>query len=213
MICLSRRQLLGCLGLPLLGLLLLAVSAPWWLRGLGHWLAGQPPEGQRAEVIVVLSGGGPSRLNPGIEAFQQGGATELWYTGATRPEEARRFNDAAYAREYALEHGIPATAIRLLETSSTWEDGEQIAVASREREPASLLVVTDWSHARRARCVIRYHLAEQPVALHGLPVQGPSVSNPDDWWRSEEGLVSVLNELVKLLYYWQRYGLAPWSCA
>jgi len=29
------------------------------------------------------------------------------------------------------------------------------------------------------------------------------------WWRTEEGLVAVVNEVIKLGFYWVRYGIAP----
>jgi hypothetical protein len=32
---------------------------------------------------------------------------------------------------------------------------------------------------------------------------------PARWWRTEDGLVSVLNELIKLGFYWANYGIRP----
>ena len=32
---------------------------------------------------------------------------------------------------------------------------------------------------------------------------------PDHWWTTEEGLVAVVTELLKLGFYWARYGIAP----
>ena len=29
------------------------------------------------------------------------------------------------------------------------------------------------------------------------------------WWQTEEGLVAVFNEVIKLGFYWARYGIAP----
>ena len=29
------------------------------------------------------------------------------------------------------------------------------------------------------------------------------------WWQTEEGLVAVVNEVIKLGFYWARYGITP----
>ena len=38
------------------------------------------------------------------------------------------------------------------------------------------------------------------------------VHSADNWWRSEQGLMAVSNELIKGGFYWWRYGVGPWGC-
>jgi len=96
-------------------------------------------------------------------------------------------------------------------TTSTWEDGREIAALVRQEGVHSILLITDWYHSRRALCVVRRQLAPDSITLYYEPP--PTVAyNPDNWWHSEDGLVSVVNELVKFGFYWWHYGVAPWQC-
>ena len=31
------------------------------------------------------------------------------------------------------------------------------------------------------------------------------------WWSTEDGLVMVFNEIIKLRYHWLHYGIAPFA--
>jgi len=111
----------------------------------------------------------------------------------------------------AEEQGVPASVIRCLRTTSTWEDSQEIARAVSETGINRLLVVTDWYHARRALGIVRRELAGDDVEVLFSPP--PALTyGPNDWWRQEDGLVAVVNEYIKMGFYCWRYGLAPWRC-
>ena len=204
-----RCFLLGLVSAPLLLALLLLVTARLWLPAIGQWLA-FPPQISASDAIVVLSGGGPERIVQGIALYRQGLAPELWYTGDRSISAMSNFTDGQFARDFALAQGIPADAIRLLPTTSTWEDGQEIALLADQEQLHSLLIVTNWYHSRRALCVIRRHLAGEVQLYYSPP---PMLTyGPDDWWRQEDGLVAVVNEMIKFGFYGVRYGLAPWRC-
>lgn len=206
----SYRAVIGCLGLFFLLPLVLLLTAQWWLPGIGYWLA-VSPQARPADAIVVLGGGGPQRQTHGISLYKKGLAPELWYTGDGAFAARTTFTEAQFAYQFALAEGIPAEAVHLLKTTSTWEDGRQIATTVHQKGLRRLLIVTNWSHSRRALCVIRQHLAGSGVSVYYDP---PPVwsSRPDNWWQHEGGLVEVINELIKFGFYWWRHGLAPWSC-
>lgn len=177
------------------------------LPAVGRWLV-QTNELHKAEAIVVLAGGGPERLCYGMELFERGLAPELWYTG-DKPFEARSdFMDSEQALSLALRRGVPKEKIRILPSTSTWEDGKSISSLAREKKIKSLLLVTSWYHTRRAVRVMRHYVADTNMIVYvssstNLPF------TPDNWWRDEEGLVAVVNEMIKTALYWRRYGLAP----
>jgi len=208
MICISRRALLGCLAAALLLIVGVLLTAGLWLPGLGHFLMAPVKEGQ-VDAIVVLSGGGPERTLHGIALYQRGLAPQLWFTGDAPPSRLTSFADARRAQELAEEQGVPASAIRRLRTTSTWEDGQEIARAVREAGINRLLVVTDWYHGRRALGILRQELANDDVEVLFSPPP-PLTYGPHDWWRQENGLVAVVNEYVKIGFYWWHYGLTPW---
>jgi UDP-N-acetylmuramyl pentapeptide phosphotransferase/UDP-N-acetylglucosamine-1-phosphate transferase/uncharacterized SAM-binding protein YcdF (DUF218 family) len=210
MICISRRAALGCLAGALVLIAGVLLTAGLWLPGLGHFLTAPVQEGQ-ADAIVVLSGGGPERTMHGIALYHRGLAPQLWFTGDAPPPMLTTFTDAHWAQELAEEQGVPANAIRRLRTTSTWEDGQEIALAVRQAGINRLLVVTDWYHARRALGILRRELANDDVQVLFSPP--PALTyGPNDWWRQEDGLVAVVNEYIKTGFYWWRYGLAPWGC-
>jgi uncharacterized SAM-binding protein YcdF (DUF218 family) len=161
----------------------------------------------KADVIVVL-GGGPGRIQQAIALYQEKLANELWHTG-----DVLSFGEnTSYARiaaQLAVEQGVPSDAIHLLATTSTWEDGQAIAALAEERQVRSILVVTDWTHSRRALSVVRAHLAESEINVYYVPSTN-SLYDPDNWWRHKLGRTEVLSELVKIGVYWWRYGVVAW---
>ena len=190
---------------PLVVVLALALTACWWLPALGAGLAMKPSEGQ-ADVIVVLGGGGPERVMHGIQLYRQGVAPKLWITGDQPVSEMRGFVEGQLGRDLAVRKGIPADDIYLLNTTSTWEDGQQIATSVKRRGLRRIVIVTNWSHSRRALAVIRKHLAGESVQVYYSPP--PTSSRPPErWWSRDETLVMVINEWIKIGLYLVKYRL------
>jgi len=175
---------------------------------VGRWFV-QTNELHKAEAIVVLAGGGPERLCYGMELYKRGLAPALWYTGDKPLETRSDFMDSEQALNFASRYGVQKEKIELLPSTSTFEDGKSIAALVNERKIKSVIVVTSWYHTRRAANVIKHSIADTNISVYvssstNLPF------TPDNWWRDEEGLVAVVNEMIKMTLYWWRYGLAPW---
>jgi uncharacterized SAM-binding protein YcdF (DUF218 family) len=175
---------------------------------IGGWLD-QPPCINQADAIAVL-GGNPRRIQTGISLYKQGLAPEIWHTGDV-PYPGREISFARSAAQRAMEQGVPPEAIHLLATTSTWEDGQAIAALAKERQVQSILVVTNWSHSRRALCTIKHHLAGTGVVIYYTPSLD-SRYGPGNWWHYKSGRAIVLRELGKIGLYWARYGVIPWCC-
>ena len=204
-----RQCALRLAGLLLLTAVLLPVAVRLGLPTIGHWLA-QPPHIARADAIVVLGSNNSQRSQRGISLYKQGLASEFWHTGDV-PRPGMTTSYAQSHVQIAIEHGVPVEAIHLLATTSTWEDGQEIAALAQERQVQSILVVTDWRHSRRALCAIEKQLADRGVAIYYAPPTD-SLYGPENWWQHKSGRVAVFRELVKIGFYWVRYGLAPWRC-
>jgi len=183
-------------------------TAKSWLPAIGHWFSVQTKIAS-AKVIVVLAGGGPERLCHGIELYKRGMAPELWYTGNKNPVETRSdFMDSELALNFAVRQGMPRDKIGLLPSTSTFEDGKAIEALIKERRINSIIIVTSWYHTRRAMNVIRRCIPDTNAAVYISSSTNLSFT-PDNWWRDEEGLVAVVNEMIKTALYWRRYGIAP----
>jgi len=183
------------------------ITSGWWLSAIGHWLA-RPPQVAPVDAIVVLGGRYPYRDQHAIDLYHQGIGQEIWRTG---PVELPAGRLVQRARQLAREQGIPEEAYFVLESYSTWDDGQQIAALARERQTRSVLIVTDWAHSRRALCVIGQHLAGREVTvLYDHPRD--LAIHPDNWWRDRYGREAVLSELGKMGLYALQYGTLPFGC-
>lgn len=200
-----RWFVLGLVSGPIIAAVIILGTACWWFPALGTSLVTAPSEGP-ADAIVVLGGGGPERTMHGIELYRQGVAPKLCFTGDRPTPEMTTFTDGQLARDMAVRAGIPADAISLLDTSSTWEDGRQIALGVKQTGLRRIVIVTNWYHSRRALAVIRKQLAGQSVQVFYSPPP-TSAGCPERWWTRDEWLVSVINEWIKIWVYRVNYGL------
>ena len=60
--------------------------------------------------------------------------------------------------------------------------------------------------ARRAALTFRKLLPGGTVYLRAPPDPEYDASR---WWRTEQGLIAVFTEVIKLGFYWARYGITP----
>jgi uncharacterized SAM-binding protein YcdF (DUF218 family) len=181
---------------------------------LGEWFDVAAEVGP-ADAIVVLGGARNLRLPQGIALYRQGLAPALWYTGAHEDDSANAGYDAQQARRAAIAAGVPPASIQLLASSSTWEDGKEIASLVNAQEIQSIIVVTSWYHGRRALCSIRHHLAEQlpeqAIQVYYQPASEPAFG-PGNWWYSPAGQRTINRELLKIAFYSVTYGVSAWDC-
>lgn len=203
-----RWFVLGLISGPIIMAVVICGTMRLWLPALGRGLVMTPREGQ-ADAIVILGGGGPERAAHGIQLYRQGVAPRLWFTGDRPVPEMSGFNEGCLARDMAVREGVPTNDISLLNTSSTWEDGQQIATGVKQKGLHRIVVVTNWYHSRRALAVIRRHLAGQAVQVYYSPPP-TSTCCPDKWWVRDESLVMVINEWIKIGLYAVQYKVAPW---
>ncbi len=209
---LSSCLLVGCLIL-LATLVALGATLPWWAGQFGRWLSlGAPPiRGElRADAIIVLGGNTLKRTKVGIELYQHQVAPRFAITGFHPLETDPDLSDAQKAHDRAVAAGVPANAIALLETNSTVEDAQQVSQYVQDHQLQHLIIVSDWSHARRAICTIRYALQPATTQLDFVAI--PSDYSSSNWWQYEEGAVNVFTEIVKLGLYVLKYRVPVWNC-
>jgi uncharacterized SAM-binding protein YcdF (DUF218 family) len=121
------------------------------------WDQGSRDERTRADAIVVMGAaqydGRPSpvfaaRLDHAIELYHDGVAPRLIVTGGKR--EGDRTTEAASARSYAIEHGVPENAILSEDASrTTLQSIRRVAALMRDKDIGSAVFVSDPSHMLR----------------------------------------------------------------
>jgi uncharacterized SAM-binding protein YcdF (DUF218 family) len=121
------------------------------------WDQGNRDERTPADAIVVMGAaqydGRPSpvfaaRLDHAIDLFHDGVAPRLIVTGGKR--EGDRTTEAASARRYAIEHGVPDEAILSEDASrTTLQSIRRVAALMHDQGMGSAVFVSDPSHMLR----------------------------------------------------------------
>ena len=121
------------------------------------WDQGNRDERTPADAIVVMGAaqydGRPSpvfaaRLDHAIALYHDGVASRLIVTGGKR--EGDRTTEAATARSYAIEHGVPENAILSEDASrTTLQSIRRVAALMRDKDIGSAVFVSDPSHMLR----------------------------------------------------------------
>lgn len=195
---------MGTIGLLLAGLLAVGVS----VVRMGHLLtfADAP---SAADAIVILGGESESysRTRQAVELFNQGYAPRVVFSGGTMRDFGLACSSAQFSLEAAQELGLPKSSVVISdEAQSTYDEAVNLARLARERGWRSLIVVTDPFHTRRAGRTFRTLMPGVSIYIRAAP--DPRF-DPGHWWRTEEGLVAAVNEVLKLVFYWVNYGISP----
>jgi uncharacterized SAM-binding protein YcdF (DUF218 family) len=195
----------------LLALVLLA-AAGWTARhallreAAAVWIVSDVPA--QADAAAVLGGGLEYRPFAAAEFYRRGLVPKILVSniGASPAEKLGVL--ASHVRENVevLEKlGVPAAAIELF--GSNLKDTYAEAVALHEwakRTGAhTILVPTDIFATRRLRWILHHVFGSDAVAL--VPAVDPPDYTRNDWWRTENGVVTFQNEVVKYVYYRLKY--------
>ena len=139
----------------------LAAGAALLGAAVDVYLFSQKDEDCPADAAIVLGAGvygeRPSpvlreRINHAIALYREGKVKTIIFTGGRSSPEA--MSEAAVSRKYALERGVPDTAVLLEESSTTTRENlhnaQQIAAANGLD---SFLIVSTPYHMRRAMSI------------------------------------------------------------
>ena len=162
----------------------------------------------RADVMVVLSGGGFDRGNEASKLYHAGYAPKIICTGGNPVMELKVFGidtlecdmTAANLRRLL----VPDSAIiQLREGTSTKEEALLIASYCKRHSYRKVIIVSSLLHTRRARATIGRQLRPYGIKLmmHGAP---SSRFDEMHWWQTEDGLITINNEWLKRFYYWYK---------
>lgn len=198
-----RRWLIALLGIGVALGLIYALRFPL-LRGLGSWLVVSDTL-VPSDAIVVLSSNPHERLPEAAKLWREQLAPVIITTGANQSPSLTVLGiekpDAALGREVLAGMGIDSAALVALPLgTSTQEEAEAMLGYARREGLQRLILVTSALHTRRSAQVFRK--AFEDSGIHLLVHPAPPVEYAlDRWWESEEGLLFVNNEYVKLVYY------------
>ena len=148
------------------------------------------------DVLVVLGGESIHRPHRAVELFQHGVAPRILVSGT---------GDCLEVRTYLVGKGIPEMQVELECASQNTKQNAEFSVRIlREHKVKRAIIVTSWFHSRRALKCFRHFAPE--IEFTSSPT---SDDLPRSHWPNRYERGWVLNEYLKLGYYWIRYGIAP----
>jgi uncharacterized SAM-binding protein YcdF (DUF218 family) len=190
-----RRDLIRLAVLAFAGSALLGVYAT-----VRIWDQGERDEQRPADAIVVLGAaqydGRPSpvfkaRLEHAVDLYNAGLAPVFVVTGGKAAGD--RTTEAAVARAFAIEHGVPANAILVEDRGrTTLESMRTVGSMLRERGMSSAVFVSDRTHLLRVLRMAR----DQGVLGWGSPTK-TSPTDADFGRRAD----ATIHELAALAIY------------
>jgi hypothetical protein len=203
--CLPRRALY-CLGGCNIVLFLLAAGA---FFHAGTWLVREDPL-QKAQVVVVLSGGLPERALAAADVFKASGAREVWLTRPLQPGAAMQqlrlpyAGEEQYSRMVLIDRGVPPAVIRILapQVNNTADELKAVFDELNSQPDTTVVVVTSKAHTRRVRAIWNV-VSRGDKRGHLLVRAAPHDEfDAEHWWRSTSDALSLVREYLGLLNAW-----------
>jgi len=162
---------------------------------------------QRADAIVVLGGGASSRPAEAARLYHQGYASRLvvMVSGA-KPAGEKPVAPVAADKEALLGQGVPENAVVTLNqrVMSTYDEARAVYAWAATSGVKRVIIPSDMFHTRRMHWIFQKTLRPLhiDVIVSSIPAKAYSTSN---WWKSEDGFLTLNNEVVKLIYYRLNY--------
>jgi uncharacterized SAM-binding protein YcdF (DUF218 family) len=189
-------------------LFIIIISYVGSCRKAGQWLV-KEDEPVNADAIVILMGTIPDRVLQTADLYKQGLARKVIIVEASmgaykalKVRGAHIISNTEQVRNALVAIGIPADSIIILPGDATSTQMEAMIIREYlKNKPVidTILLVSSAQHTRRASMIFKtaFRNSEKPVYILCSP---STYTNFDakNWWRSKEGIQTVLMEYVKM---------------
>ena len=198
-----QRRFAWPLGLLLaLCLVLAGVAAFLWL---GRWVASGAAAPVQANVIVALGGDYDNRTTQAALLYRAGYAPFVMLTAVEIAPPQARTDHPEWRVTLLSNAGVPADKLVLDSTAtSSFEEATATLALMQARGWQTALVVSEPPHMRRLDWVWGKVFAGSGKR-YILVATEPPWWDADRWWQNEDSRQFVLNELIKLAYYFIKY--------
>ncbi len=203
-----QNKWIKCLGIALFFLLLIYFFRYPIMRGMGNVLiAEDTPE--KSDVILVLGGGSVERGMAAAKLYQEGYAPLIVTTGNAVPSILKLMDtvicEARLAQIQITATGCDPTVVEPhCVGTSTMEEAVYLEKLCQERNWNKVIIVSSKLHLKRVRFVFEDRFTNAGIETRFCGASGLKYDEAE-WWKSEEGLIMVNNEYIKLFYYWWKY--------
>jgi uncharacterized SAM-binding protein YcdF (DUF218 family) len=196
--CFPSKLFAGCgwiaVGIPLV---LLVIYIVLWGMGGVLIIADRL---QPADAIVVLSGGSNERIKYAANLYRDGLGEYLILTetGISYPGNPKVATQ--YARELAIDQGIPEEYILAPETvvDSTVDEAQIVRSTAESSDFSRLIVVTDPYHTFRTRLIFQSVFRDSGIKIMVHPASGHWYDS-STWFLSRSGWNTTMLEYIKII--------------
>jgi len=176
------------------------------MRGAADlWIVSDPVT--RSDAVVVLGGQIEVRPFVAAELYKRGLVTKVLVSQVAATRSSGDIpGHSELTRQLLVKLGIPETAIEMFGEASRNTRDEAVALRNwaEARRVSRIIVPTEIFAARRLRWILSREFAESPVRLE-VPAFEPPDYTRAEWWKTEAGMITFQNEIMKYLYYRLKY--------
>lgn len=178
------------------------------LRSIGHYLVAGD-ELQPSEVCFVLGGNSYDRGLYAAEVYKDFPDQRFVATGGNYPTQIQALNTVMYEAELTKHFmhtlGVPQEQIAVLtQSTSTMEESEEILAYCKQHRLSKIAILSSAFHLRRVKSVFENKFRKEGIEVVFFAAPDKDF-DADNWWKHEEGLITVNNEYIKLVYYTLKY--------
>jgi uncharacterized SAM-binding protein YcdF (DUF218 family) len=207
--------------LPLIGrlaaaiLVLTILVAGGWLqrapllRGAADfWIVSDPVT--KSDVVAVLGGGLETRPFVAAELYKKGLVSKVLISQVPESRSTTMGGIPGHSelnRMLLVKLGVPEADIEMFGQGNKNTMDEALALRdwAEQRRVSQIIVPTEIFAARRVRWIFHREFARSSVQLEISSFDAPGYYTRADWWKTEAGLITFQNEVLKYLYYRVRY--------
>lgn len=187
---------------------ILYLSRIYILQGIGDFLV-KEDNLHDADAVFVLSGDPFDRGNEAIKIFNERYIPEIICTGSNISHNLKslhlNYTESSLTRINLILSGVDSNRVKILpEGTSTKEEGDAIVRYCKIHNLKTVIILSSKFHTRRVHFYFDRLFKSNHIQMliHGAP---SSIYNESYWWKDEDGLITVNNEYVKLIYYLFKY--------
>ena len=171
----------------------------------GYFLEVPSKQPEKADLMVALGGDNGGRIHKVVELYKQGFAPKVLLPGMEGGHAETRSHYLNWRASFLVEQGVPANMLIFDEISaSSWEEVVNTLRLMQSRNLKRVLVVSDPPHLRRLDWVWAKVFAGSGKEFR-LVASNMDGWDPAHWWRNEASGKFVIEEYIKLGYYWVKH--------
>lgn len=189
-------------GILLLILIIVFVAGSYLLlRGAGAFLI-IADDLEKANAIVVLSGGDETRMREALDLYNNGYGNIIILTETGRELENFEVLHSFDMRIQLMNNGVPSGNILItdIQVGSTLDEALVLKELLSNRQFSSAIIVTDPYHTKRTSIIFRDVFTDSSMKLIIRPVRN-SWMNSRTWFLSLRGWQFTILEYLKLAGY------------